>query len=89
MVDPLWIVWHPDGGEDGPDDGGYYRASSAENAAEQWAQRYDADDYPLRSDEDRRELVKVCPDGDHAAVHIFKVHASISVDYYAEEAADD
>ena len=85
MTQPLWNVWHPEGGEDGPEDGMRVRAVDAEIAAENWASRYDSDDYPLREDEDRREVVKVSPVDGGLTVRTFAVRASISVNYYADE----
>jgi hypothetical protein len=84
MAEQLWIVWHPDGGEDGPEHGSHYRAASASLAAEAWAQNYDEDDYPLSANEDHREVVKVVKVANDPVVHTFKVRAVISVDYYAD-----
>ncbi len=85
MIDPIWIVWHPDGGEDGPSDGRHIRAQSAEAAAEQWAEDWDAGDYALASNEDHHETVKVIMVANDPKVHTFKVRAVISTDYYADE----
>lgn len=85
MTHPMWIVWHPDGGEGGPEQGTHYRAMDAEHAAEEWAENYDVGDYPLTRNEDHREVVKVvAADGD-PTVSTFAVRAAISVDYYADE----
>jgi hypothetical protein len=84
MTHAMWIVWHPGGGEDGPEDGKHYRAISAEDAAQQWAKNYDEDDYPLASGEDHREVVKVVMVANDPVVHTFAVRAVTSVDYYAD-----
>ena len=85
MGEPTWIVWHPDGGEHGPEQGTHYEAADAEFAAEKWAENYDVDDYPLTRNEDRREIVKVVMVANDPVVHTFTVRAAISVDYYADE----
>jgi hypothetical protein len=84
MAEQLWIVWHPDGGEDGPEDGSHYRVASASLAAEAWARDFDNDDYPLSANEDHREVVKVAMVANDPIVYTFKVRAMISVDYYAD-----
>jgi hypothetical protein len=85
MTRPTWIVWHPDGGEDGPEQGTHYIAVSAEDAARQWAEDYDAGDYPLTSNEDHSEVVKVVMVANDPKLHAFAVRAVTSVDYYARE----
>jgi hypothetical protein len=88
VTQPLWIVWHPDGGEDGPGDGCHFRADSPEDAAVQWAHHYDEDsaDYTLISKEGSTETVKVCMVANDPIVHTFKVRGEMSLDYYADEA---
>jgi hypothetical protein len=85
MGDPTWIVWHPDGGEDGPEQGKHYQAVDAEFAAEKWAEDYDKGDYTLTQNEDCREIVKVMMVANDPVVRTFAVRAAISVDYYADE----
>jgi len=84
MKTPLYVVWHPDSGENGPEHGSHYRAMNAEQAAEAWAKDYNEGDYPLSSNECHGELVKVAMVGNEAAVHTFKVRAEMSIDYYAD-----
>ena len=85
MKDSTWIVWHPEGGEDGPEDGRHYLAKDAQEAAEKWAEYYDTDEYPLTANEDHREVVKVIPQANDPVVKTFAVRASIFVYYYADE----
>ena len=85
MKDSTWIVWHPEGGEDGPEDGRHYLAKDAQEAAEKWAEYYDTDEYPLTANEDHREVVKVILQANDPVVRTFAIRASISVHYYADE----
>jgi hypothetical protein len=84
MAEQLWVVWHPDGGEDGPEHGRHYRAADASLAAEAWAKHFDQDDYDLSANEDHREIVKVAMVANDPIIRTFKVRAVISVDYYAD-----
>jgi hypothetical protein len=85
-----YIVWHPDGGEDGPSDGIRFIADSHEEAAHQWAERYDrnAGDYPLAAD-DQAEIVHVKLLGNDAVLRRFRVRAIPSVSYLADEITND
>ena len=85
MKDLAWIVWHPEGGEDGPEDGRQYLAKDAEEAAQKWAEDYDKDEYPLSLDQDHSEVVKVILRANDPVVRTFAVRASISVRYSADE----
>jgi hypothetical protein len=85
-----YIVWHPDGGEDGPSDGRRFIAGSHEEAAQQWAERYDRGDcdYPLSAD-DQVEIVHVKLLANDPVLRRFKVRAIPSVTYLADEITDD
>ncbi len=39
-----WVVWHPEGGEDGPEHGREIMAVSARHAAEKYARLTDSED---------------------------------------------
>jgi hypothetical protein len=84
MTHPLWIVWNPDGGDTGPDDGKRFRAFSAQNAVEEWAHRFENYDgeYTL---EENPETVMVCPVDDTGNQRKFRVRARTSRDYFADE----
>lgn len=83
MSNCLWVVWHPDGGEDGPDDGRWFHSATAEDAAKQWGQRHESDgcDYTLDIEP---ETVMVCPDDDHSRIEAFRVRAETSRYYYVD-----
>lgn len=55
-----------------------------EDAAERYAEDYDVDDYPLTSGESA--LIRVVDE--HGVEKSYKIYASISTDYYADEIAD-
>ena len=84
MTLPLWSVWNPDGGDEGPDDGYRFRAVSAQEAAQQWGQRCESHcfEYTL---EETPETVTVCPVDDIGNQHKFRVRAQTSRDYFADE----
>ena len=81
---PLWIVWNPDGGDEGPDDGYKFRAVSAKDAAQQWGLRAESYgcEYTL---EQAPETVMVCPFDDISNQRKFRVRAQASRDYFADE----
>jgi hypothetical protein len=84
MTLPLWCVWNPDGGDEGPDDGHKFRADSAQDAAEQWGRRCESYgcEYTL---EETPETVTVCPVDDIRNQRKFRVRAQTSRDYFADE----
>lgn len=79
-----WTVWHPDGGDDGPIDGHKFRAVDAQDAAQQWGQRYESHgcEYTL---EETPETVMVCPFDDIYNQRKFRVRAQTSRDYFTDE----
>jgi len=84
MTYPFWIVWNPDGGDDGPDDGRKFRASDAQDAAEQWGR--DAEMYGSGYTLDKTpETVTVCPVDDTRNQRRFRVRAQTSREYFADE----
>jgi hypothetical protein len=84
MTLPLWNVWNPDGGDEGPDDGYSFRAISAQDAAQQWGQRCESHgcEYTL---EETPETVTVCLVDDIGNQRKFRVRAQTSRDYFADE----
>ena len=82
-----WSVWHPDGGEEGPEDGTDYTADSAEAAAEKWAEDFDEGDYSLSCNMDHREIVKVVEQDNKTVsdIQTFTVRAVLETNYYADE----
>jgi hypothetical protein len=84
MTLPLWIVWNPGGGDEGPDDGYKFRAIDAQDAAQQWAHRAESKgwEYTL---EETPETVTVCPVDDINNQRKFRVRAQTSRDYFADE----
>ena len=84
MTAPLWIVWHPDGGDMGPDDGRKFRAIDARDAVEQWGHRFEIHscEYTL---EETPETVMVCRVDDIGSQHKFRVRAQTLRDYVADE----
>jgi len=81
---PLWVVWNPDGGDEGPDDGSRFRASDAQDAAQQWGHRFESHgcEYTL---EETPETVVVCRVDDIGSQRKFRVRAQTSRDYFADE----
>lgn len=88
MSDQTWIIWHPAGGDEGPEDGRPYIAATPEEAAQKWAKDYDQDVYPLTSNEDHREIIKVVAQANDPVVRTYSVWASISVDYFVNQLVD-
>ena len=84
MTYPLWVVWTPDGGDEGPDDGSKFRASDAQDAAQQWAHCAESEgwEYTL---EETPETVTVCRVDDIGSRRKFRVRAQTSRDYFADE----
>jgi hypothetical protein len=84
MTSPLWIVWNPDGGDEGPDDGRKFRAVDAQDAAQQWAYCAESEgwEYTL---EEKPETVVVCRVDDIGSQRKFRVRAQTSRDYFADE----
>jgi len=82
-----WSVWHPAGGEEGPEDGTDYIADSAEAAAVKWAEDFDEDDYTLSYNGDHREVVRVVEQDNKIVsdIHVFTVRAVLEINYYADE----
>lgn len=80
-----WIVWHPAGGEDGPDDGCRIRAWHAKYAAEEWGRQHERlnREYTLDSEP---ETVMVCPSRNHTMIQSFRVRALTSRHYFADSA---
>ena len=84
MTYPGWIVWNPDGGDEGPDDGYKFRAIDAQDAAQQWGYRVESHgcEYTL---EEIPETVTVCRVDDIGSQRKFRVRAQTSRDYFADE----
>lgn len=82
--DREWIVWHPEGGEDGPDYGLTFMASSAMQAAEDWADAYDQSDDAYTIVKGEPEIVHVCEKGQTNTTR-FKVSGRIIRRYCAEK----
>lgn len=83
MAPTEWIVWHPVGGEDGPDDGRHIRSYCPKSAAEEWGRQHEWRncEYTLDSDP---ETVMVCPADDHSVVYAFEVCAQVTRHYFAQ-----
>ena len=84
MTLPLWVVWNPEGGDEGPDDGYKFQAVSAQEAARQWGRRGESYgcEYTL---EETPETVTVCPVDDIGNQRKFRVRAQTSREYFADE----
>lgn len=88
MASNTWIVWHPEGGEEGPAFGSRFKASSPQDAAEQWGKRHEwtSNEYTL---DQEPEIVNVILAADgHCNAKKFRVSAQTSRDYYATEIND-
>ena len=84
MTLPLWVVWNPEGGDEGPDDGYKLQAVSAQEAAVRWGQRCESHgcEYTL---EETPETVVVCRVDDIRNQRKFRVRAQTSREYFADE----
>ena len=83
VSDPLWTVWNPGGGDDGPDGGHRFRAIDAQDATQQWGRRFESCycEYTL---EETPETVMVCRVDGIGNQYKFRVRAQVSRDYFAE-----
>lgn len=85
MTYPLWLIWNPAAGEDGPDQGRLVSARDPQSAAEEWAYQYDrySSDFELVKNEDHRELIHICLSSDPTEVFTFEVYGVVSYEYHA------
>lgn len=86
---PLWRVWCPDQGEDGPDDGRDVRDVAAQYAAEKWAETEDHDYYEYDIIAQRQRPVVHVLDPATGAVTRWRVTGEAVPQYHAEELEDD
>lgn len=77
-----YVVWYPDGGEDGPADGVDCLGMNAEHAAERRAESFDMDE---PADEGCTWELFVVPQDDQSATPVkVRVTKSLSVSYSGE-----
>lgn len=82
--DRKWIVWHPDGGEEGQDHGRTIMASSAMTAADAWADEFDFSDNKYTTVQGEPQNVFVCK-ADQTGATEYKVSGRIIRRYHAEK----
>lgn len=78
----FWIVWHPAGGEENPEEGHTFKAYSAQDAAEQWGKFYEVFRGQCISDGEF-ETVMICRSGDFDNIETFIVCAQTCRNYIA------
>lgn len=85
---PIWIVWHPADGEEGPQDGQTFRAYDGKEAAELWAKRHEDFNCEYTLDVEPKTVMACCSD-DLEDVQTFVVSAQTRRHYYATEKGYD
>jgi hypothetical protein len=81
----VFLVWCPDNGDSGPEDGRECLGVRASHAAERWAERYDRDE---PADEDTTWNVWTVPKGEVEPIEHFRVTKRIDVRYSAWKTAE-